>query len=132
MARGALLHLLGAQADGGRVPALRDRSVAERVGRGGGGGALQDFPRALGVAEEQVMDARQDRIVRRFRKLVEDAAAAGLVVAVDGGAVAIRIILRDEYGDGRDISGLGETVPVHDGCGVQAKYSGDACSSAYG
>jgi hypothetical protein len=78
------------------------------------------------------MNTQQWRIVRRFEKLVREAKEAGLVVAVDSGAIAIRIFTEDERGDGSDITQLGETVSVHDACGSdQPKFSGDACNSAY-
>lgn len=78
------------------------------------------------------MNKQQWRIVRRFERLVKEAKGAGLVVAADSGAMAIRIFTEEERGDGSDITKLGEEVPVHDACGSdQPKFSGDACNSAY-
>ena len=74
------------------------------------------------------MTREQDRIVRRFERLISDAKAVGLMVAVDCDAVAIRLIPTEEA-SADDIRSVGTTVPVHNACGSRpAKVSGNACN----
>ena len=63
------------------------------------------------------MTDAQDKIVQRFRRLVADARKAGLIVAVDGDVIAIRLIPKTEHTGAEDIRELGETVKVDDACG---------------
>lgn len=60
------------------------------------------------------MTAEQSRIVRRFRRLVKDAKAAGLVLAVDAHAWGLRFIPREEERAADDLSEVGEVVEFED------------------
>jgi hypothetical protein len=70
----------------------------------------------------------QRRIVARFRRLVRDAKAAGLVVVADSDAPSVRFIPRAEHDATGDIRGLGVAIRVDNACGgADAKANGDAC-----
>ncbi len=78
------------------------------------------------------MTKEQRRVVARFQRLVKDAAALGLKVVADSGAIGVRFLTASEYGNGSDLTNRGELIDVHDACGADApKYSGDACNKAY-
>lgn len=59
-----------------------------------------------------------DRLYRRMVRLVADCRSAGLIVVADASnSGEIRLISKDEYGDGSDLRGLGRTVIVDNACG---------------
>jgi hypothetical protein len=60
----------------------------------------------------------QAAIVRRFRRLVKDAAAADLVLAVDASAWGLRFIPRDVERTADDLCEVGEVVSVDSTCGT--------------
>lgn len=82
------------------------------------------------------MNRKQLAIIARFRRLVRDAHAAGLVLAVDAEAWALRFIPREaaatadhlgdvgeavEFPDVRGVDdALGESVSVDSACGTPA------------
>lgn len=75
------------------------------------------------------MTDQQERIVRRFQRLVGDARKAGLVVAADADAIAIRLIPKEEADATDDIRQAGEIVYVDNACGGGgSKVSGLACN----
>ncbi len=65
------------------------------------------------------MNSEQIRIVRRFEKLVRDAAKADLTVFIDGEALGIRLIATSEVQDtASDPRNLGVIVQFHSACGA--------------
>ena len=64
------------------------------------------------------MTREQDAIVRRLRRLVRDAHAAGIALVADAtdSDGAIRVMTAAEASRD-DLRGLGESVSLHGGCG---------------
>lgn len=60
------------------------------------------------------MTPEQRRIVAKFRRLVKDAKSAGLTLAVDAPAWALRFIPREEERIADDLSVVGVAVPFPD------------------
>lgn len=61
----------------------------------------------------------QEKILKRFRKLIKDAAKANVMVVVDAEEIAIRLIPQEDMpteGD-MDLRSLGETLFVDNACG---------------
>ncbi len=64
------------------------------------------------------MTREQDAIVRRLRRLIRDAKAAGIALVADAsGSGSIRAMTAEEAARD-DIRDLGESVPLHGGCGA--------------
>ena len=57
------------------------------------------------------MTKEQDAVIRRFRKVVRDAHKAGLILAVDAHAWALRFIPREVSAVADDLGEVGEPVP---------------------
>lgn len=60
------------------------------------------------------MNADQRRIVERFRRLVRDAKAADLVLAVDAQVWGLRFIPREVEREAKDLCEVGESVEFPD------------------
>ncbi len=60
------------------------------------------------------MTPEQRRIVRRFRRLVKDAKASGLVLAVDAHAWGLRFIPREQERAADDLGEAGTVVQFED------------------
>ncbi len=60
------------------------------------------------------MTREQDAVIRRFRKIVRDAHKAGLILAVDAHAWALRFIPREVSAVADDLGEVGEPVSFPD------------------
>jgi len=62
-------------------------------------------------------DPQQERVRKRFVRVIRAAKAAGLVVIADADMMALRLIRESEVFLADDLRGLGETIDLDGGCG---------------
>jgi hypothetical protein len=59
----------------------------------------------------------EEKIVRRLRRVVDDAKKMGLALIADADAMAIRVMSQEQERTSEDLRSVGRTVPLHGGCG---------------